>query len=366
VRIPPDVWPLLYYRGVDAGAIPVVLSTPDGEIELTPLASGRTRITLRSNDPSLYVVRSSCETSHPDEVELFLQGVASFGWLCDAISRHEDPDDLQALLKRQLLSYLDASAYRGRRLLDFGCGAGASTFSMATLLPATDIIGLELDPARVELSRKIAARRGTRNVRFSLSPAGDSLPSDLGTFDFIMFSAVYEHLLPNERRALMPQLWALLNPGGVLFVNQTPHRWAPYEHHSTALWGINYLPDRLAHWYARTFSKVNPEVNRSTDWNTHLRGGLRGGTERGITAELLANGHSRGVILQPLAGGYRDRADYWLGGTSRRCRPLKRAIAWIFRICDRLFDTVPASNIDVAVGKELLDGNLAAGPKPRH
>jgi hypothetical protein len=162
--------------------------------------------------------------------------------------------------------------------------------------------------------------------------------------------------LPNERRVLMPRIWALLNPG-VLFINQTPHRWFPYEHHSTGLWGINYFPDRLTHWYARACSKRNPEINHSTDWNTHLRGGLRGGTERGIVADLTADSrHSRGVILQPAVGRYRDRADYyWLANTSPRLRLVKRWIASLFRICDRLLDSIPAVNVDVAIRKELLN-----------
>jgi 2-polyprenyl-3-methyl-5-hydroxy-6-metoxy-1,4-benzoquinol methylase len=331
-----------------------VLTTPDGDIELVPTAGGRFQVTLRPHDPNLYIPRRTCETSHPEEVELFLKGASSFAWLCDAISRHEHPDEVRAVLKRQLFAYIEPKAFRGARMLDFGCGTGASTFSMAALLPHTEVVGLELDPVRIELCQDIAAHRGTRNVCFRVSPAGDSVPSDLGNFDFIMFSAVYEHLLPEERRTLMPQLWALLKPGGVLFVNQTPHRWVPYEHHSTQLWGINYLPDRLAHWYARTLSRVSPEINRSADWNTHLRGGLRGGTERGIIADLIPGSWTRGVILQPATGSLRDRADYWLIATSPRFRILKRVVASIFRICDRLFDTIPALNVDVAIRKELL------------
>ena len=345
--------PPLANGAVDVGASPVVLTTPDGEIELTPTAGGRIRITLKPRDPDLYIPRRTCETSHPQEIELFLNGGSSFAWLCDAISRHEEPNEVQGVLMRQLFAYVEPKAYQGARMLDFGCGGGASTFSMAEFLPETEIVGLELDPLRVELCQNIAARRGTPNVRFLVSPSGDTVPSQIGKFDFIMFSAVYEHLLPNERRALMPRLWALLNPGGVLFINQTPHRWVPYEHHSTGLWGINYLPDRLAHWYARNFSRVNSESNRSTDWNAHLRGGLRGGTERGIIADLTAGSQAHGVILQPTAAGHRDRADYWLAGTSQRFRSVKRGIASVFRICDRLFDTIPALNVDVAIRKEL-------------
>lgn len=334
--------------------LPMVLSTPDGEVEITPTATGRARITLTPRDPNLFIPRRICETTHPEEVDLFLKSGTSFAWLGDAISRHEEPDEVQGVLKRQLSAYIERKLFSGARMLDFGCGSGASTFFLAAFLPETEIVGLELDPVRIELARTLAARRGTPNVRFLVSPSGDSVPSGLENFDFIMFSAVYEHLLPNERRAVMPRLWALLKPGGVLFINQTPHRWVPYEHHSAELWGINYLPDRLAHWHARNFSKVNPEVNRSMDWNTHLRGGLRGGTELGIIADLTAGSQTRGVILQPNAGGFRDRADYWLAGTSPRFRPVKQGIATFFRICDRLFSTIPALNVDVAIRKDLL------------
>jgi len=333
----------------------VVLTRPEGEIELEPSAQGRTRITLKPRDPALYIPKRTCETSHPEEIEIFLDGMSGFAWLCDTISRHEEPDEVRGVLERQLFSHVERGAYRGARLLDFGCGSGASTFAMAAMLPETEIVGLELDPERVDACRRIAARRGTANVHFLVSPSGDCLPADIGTFDFIMLSAVYEHLLPGERRTILPLIWAKLKPGGVFFVNQTPHRWVPYEHHSTGLWGTNYLPDRLAHWYARTFSRANPEINGSRDWNEHLRGGIRGGTERGIVADLTSGSATRGVILQPTLGGCRDRADYWLAGTSARYRPVKRAIASVFRLCDRLFDTIPALNVDVAIRKERAD-----------
>jgi hypothetical protein len=149
----------------------------------------------------------------------------------------------------------------------------------------------------------------------------------------------------------MPQLWNLLKPGGVLFVNQTPHRWFPRDPHSTGLWGINYLPDKIAHWYARRFSSMNPNINRSMDWNVHLRGGLRGGSERELIRLLTAGGGASATIMQPVAHGLRDRADYWLCATSSRMRSVKQAIAFLYRLTDRLFGTVPAAYLDVAIRK---------------
>jgi len=254
------------------------------------------------------------------------------------------------ILRRQISAYIEPRSLRGMRLLDFGCGKGGSTFALADLLPDTRIVGLELLAENVRYAQRIAAQRQLTEVEFLASPSGARLPEDIGEFDVVMLSAVYEHLLPEERRMLLPQLWARLRVGGVLFVNQTPHRWFPYEHHSTGLWGINYMPDRLAHGYARRFAKLDSPINRSPDWETHLRGGLRGGTERGIIADLTFGSSTRGVILQPRI--YRDRAAYWLSGTSLRFRVLKRCIALSFRICGRLFDSIPALNIDVAIRKE--------------
>jgi 2-polyprenyl-3-methyl-5-hydroxy-6-metoxy-1,4-benzoquinol methylase len=332
----------------------VRLSVPEGNIELTPVGGGRTRIDLKPFDPKLYIPVFSCETSHESEVEFFVHSGVSFAWLCDAISRFEDPEGVRRILERQLFAYLEPESLRGMRVLDLGCGRGASSFAIAELLPSATVVGLELDAELVRFARQLVACRGVSNLTFFVSPAGDHLPPDLGKFDVIMLSAVYEHLLPEERRRLMPRIWAALRPGGTLFVNQTPHRWVPFEHHSTGLWGINYLPDRIAHQYARRFARISPAINRSPDWQTHLRGGLRGGTERTIVSDLTLGSDTRGVILQPNRARYRDRADYWLGGTSQRLRPVKRCIAFVFRISDRLFDSIPALNVDVAIRKELL------------
>ena len=117
------------------------------------------------------------------------------------------------------------------------------------------------------------------------SPDGSSLPPGIGKFDFVMLSAVFEHLLPGERPVIMPLLYDVLKPGGVLFLNQTPYRYYPREHHTTGLWGLNYLPDRLTLALARRYSRETPAEIAACDWPQLLRRGIRGGTE----AEVLHN-----------------------------------------------------------------------------
>ena len=324
-----------------------------GKLLVSPTDRGRIRMELQPNDPSLFIPIRSWETSLPLDILEFLAGHFEFAWLCDHVARLEDPNYVARSLRRQVLAYFTPADLVGTRMLDFGCGTGASSIILSEWLPGLQIIGAELDPHRVELARRIAACRRLPNVSFHVSPTPDSLPSEVGQVDFIMLSAVYEHLLPHERKTLMPLLWSHLKPGGVIFVNQTPFRWSPYEHHTTGLWGINYFPNFLACYLARHHSRIAAQSYRVLDWEGLLRHGIRGGTEREILRNLQRDSNQSGVILQPTQNGLRDRAEYWLSCTSSRYRAVKRIIAEVLRVSDRFFGIIPALDVDVAIQKQI-------------
>lgn len=335
---------------------PTILTAAQGSVEISPLPNGRFRVTLKPHDRNAFIPRASCETTFPpDVIEAFLN--SSFNWLCDSLARHDDPECLKDVLRKQLSAYVGESDFRGKRLLDFGCGSGASTFCMGEMLPDTEVVGVELDALNIELARRVLAVRGLSNVRFLVSPDANSLPPAIGTFDFVMLSAVYEHLLPKERARVMPLIWLSMNYGGVLFINQTPYRYFPLEHHSTGLWFINYLPDSISFFLARNISRINPEVNRSSDWTDHLRGGIRGGTEGEILGNLRLSGSGRATVIQPR---FHNRAMYWLSCTNpERRRLLKKSVAVLFRLTDKFFGTVPSMNVDVAIRKDLTSSSGA-------
>jgi 2-polyprenyl-3-methyl-5-hydroxy-6-metoxy-1,4-benzoquinol methylase len=335
------------------GQSSIQIARDEGIIEIRHRSDGNGfDIALVPNRPELYLPRKRCQTTLPLEVIQCWIDQVRFAWVCDAISRHEDTSYVEAVLRRQLFAYFAVEQFAGKRLLDFGCGTGASTVVMSKMLPKTEIVGLELAPWRVELASRIKTFRGLQNVSFQCSPSGDKLPGSIGDFDFVMLSAVYEHLLPHERETVMPLLWSVLVPGGVVLINQTPYRYAPYEAHSTGLWFINYIPNRLAHWSVRHFAGRNPDINRSPDWNVHLRGGLRGATEKEIIRNLTSGDIRSARVLQPRQNGLRDRADFWLSGTNQqRYRTLKKYLAGLFRITDRIWGTVPSLNLDVVIQK---------------
>jgi cyclopropane fatty-acyl-phospholipid synthase-like methyltransferase len=316
------------------------------EVSAVRISDSRWRITTRSLHGG-QAPRASCETAFPRELIERLLLTTGSEWICDAIARHEDPAYVQQVLRRQLFAYFPPDAFVGKRLLDFGCGNGASTMFIAASLPRTEVIGVELDASRIAEANLILAHRGLKNAQFVQSPSGDSLPSDVAMFDFVMLSAVFEHLLPQERTTVLPVVWSHVRPGGSVFVNQTPYRWHPYEHHSTGLWGINYLPRRAAHWLARRAGRGT----RSQSWEKMLRGGIRGATERSIRAAFTSGRLADAEVLQPRYDGVRDRADYWLSCTSPRHRWLKRLIASAFRLSDRVLGTIPSTNVDVVLRK---------------
>lgn len=309
-------------------------------------------ITLHPRNREAYVPKLECRTTFSiDLIQSFLDR-SDFAWLCDNIARHDDAGSTPRMLKKQLFSYGTAQDFAGKRLLDFGCGNGGSTLAMARLLPETEIIGVELDQERIEFADRIKSFRGVDNVRFLCSPCGTELPHGIGSFDFVMLSAVYEHLLPNERTSIMPLLFRSMNKGGRIFINQTPYRYSPLEAHSTGLWFVNYLPDKVTHFLVRHLAGRNQQINQSKDWNVHLRGGLRGGTEKEILRNLTEGDLRKARIVQPKCNGVTDRASFWRSCTNpKRFRLLKQLIEAGFRLTDRCWGTIPGLNLEVVVEK---------------
>lgn len=303
-----------------------------GRLLVEELGDGRRRLRAELSDGA-FSTRREAETAYPrDLIELIVQA-KGVGWTIDEIARDEDAGYVGNALRHGLLGFVPAQAFIGARLLDFGSGSGASTAVLARLLPDTEIVGVELDPRLIQIAEARAAYHGAESLKFIASPDPNTLPPDLGVFDFINLGAVYEHLLPAERSSLLPRLWACLAAGGVFFVNQLPHRFYPLEYHTTGLPLINYLPDGLACAATRRFASSLP---RDVTWPELLRMGIRGGTAGSVSRELTREG---GVAL-PLAviePGARDHADLWYVARSEvRPHPARRVMRAAFKAISRV------------------------------
>ena len=290
----------------------MILEHPDGHVEITDLPSGKCRVTINSKKYSIPEVERSIETAYSLELIQKLLEIKGLRYLNDEIRREQDPYYTKICLEKEISAYLSRKECKNKRILDFGCGAGASGVILAHMFPDASIVGIDLDPKLISVAKLRAEYYGLNRLTFECSPSDKELPEGLGTFDMVILSAVFEHLLPDERNAVLRQIWSQLNPGGILFINQTPYRWFPFEGHTSHLPLINYLPDKIAHNAACRFSN---RIGENETWENLLRRGIRGSTPREnikILKKTDVEYHPK--LLRPSRLGFRNRIDIWYAG----------------------------------------------------
>jgi len=292
-----------------------IVEHSDGTVKIDDLLYGKRKIIIESNG-KCFVSNKSCVTSYPIELIKKIIKVKGIKWLCDEIMRDEDPTYVQRDLNYSILSYIDETCLNNKRILDFGCGCGASTMIIARNFPSANIVGVELDKNMLNIAKYRAKFYAFENIQLIVSPSGNEIPENIECFDYILMSAVYEHLLPTERITILTKLWGKLNKGGILFINQTPDRRFPIETHTTGLPLINYLPDKAAHFLSCKFSQ---KVLADESWNSLLRRGIRGSTISEIM-KILFDYSTSGtpILLRPKKLGIKKQSDVWYKASRER------------------------------------------------
>ncbi len=176
----------------------------------------------------------------------------------DEVERSENPSYLQRKIE-VLLKEFDISL-SDKRMLDFGCGAGASTLIFLRC-GATDVTGVEVDEALLDISRSRLNdffQKGYRLIKIDYIDGQYQLPFSNGQFDIVWAQAILEHVLPDQRRFVLRELWRVLRESGLLVIMGTPNRLWIKEFHTSNLFFVNYLPLELAIWVAHHCSRRVP------------------------------------------------------------------------------------------------------------
>jgi 2-polyprenyl-3-methyl-5-hydroxy-6-metoxy-1,4-benzoquinol methylase len=325
----------------------VAFESSDGRVLATELAAGRRRLLIEPWSGDAEPI--TCETRYPDELIRKVLTVRGLTMLRDELARDEDPTYVERYLRYAMFGYVEEECFADKRLLDFGCGAGASTMILFRMLPDTEIVAVDLFEDQIAVAKARAKFYGAENIRFLVSPGPEQLPPDIGMFDFVSFSAVFEHLLPSERPILMAQVWSVLCPGGILFVNQTPHRWFPHEFHTTGLPLVNYLPRSLAH---RAANRLSRRVGRDESWEALLRKGIRGATETDVLNAISSNPDARPVLLTPSAMNLNNKVDLWYASSMAGNRPWRSK--QLFRLAFKAISRVTGHDFTPCVDLAIL------------
>lgn len=105
-----------------------------------------------------------------------------------------------AALQQDLLTHILAEAGDGARVLDVGCGAGATSIALAQARPDCIVRGIDVSPALIEIA---AARQPAANCRFEVADAAvwedaafcpDLIVSRHGVMFFADPVAAFSHL----------------------------------------------------------------------------------------------------------------------------------------------------------------------------
>jgi len=251
----------------------------------------------------------------------------------DEVERSENPSYLQRKIEI-LLKEFDISL-SDKRMLDFGCGAGASTLIFLRC-GATDVTGVEVDETLLDISKsrlKDFFQGDYRLIKIDYIDGRYRLPFSDGEFDIVWAQAIMEHVLPDQRRFVLAELWRVLKENGLLVIMGTPNRLWIKEFHTSNLFLVNYLPLGLATWVARHCSRRVP-VDQSQE--ALLSDGFRGCTYWEI-ARALENGLCLNKIFRKkdLMVGIQS----WSGDSNSMFRKgLIKIYGFLMRLVDPVLD----------------------------
>lgn len=137
---------------------------------------------------------------------------------------------------------------QGKKVLDFGCGGGDSTFSLSLegcKCVGVDIIGSSIKQAKERHKKDF----GKAKIQFYEFDDTTKLPFDDAIFDIVTCNGVFEHIDPVIRQKHFKEIYRLIKPGGLIVIRGTPNSNFPKDGHTSNLWFVPWLPLNLAKYY---------------------------------------------------------------------------------------------------------------------
>ncbi|GLQ96116.1 class I SAM-dependent methyltransferase [Dyella mobilis] len=185
---------------------------------------------------------------------------------------------------------------QGGSLLDVGCGQGKSLRLLRDAFQPTRVLGLDADPASLELSAAEAARE---NIPLEVLAADcASIPLPDGSIDIVFCHQTFHHLVEQERA--LAEFWRVLKPGGLLlfaestkaYIDTWVIRWFfrhPMDVQKSAEEYLDMLRKQGFVFGAQNVSFPYLWWSRSKDFGLLERWGLRAPPPPGRREETLVN-----------------------------------------------------------------------------
>lgn len=158
--------------------------------------------------------------------------------------------------RSQIVPWLESVIHlRGARVLEIGCGTGSGIVALAER--GAQVIGVDLDEGSLQVGRKRCALHGVVAELHAINATSIAKLFGDTVFDLIIFYASLEHMTLDERLRAIADTWAMLRPGKLWCVIETPNRLWHTDTHTAFLPFYHWLPDELAFKYARFSQRTN-------------------------------------------------------------------------------------------------------------
>ena len=111
---------------------------------------------------------------------------------------------------------VQANLHTDQRVLDLACGTGTLAIMAKQRYPSLQVIGLDGDPAILQRARLKAAKQQA-SIGFEHGYA-TALPFADASFDRVLSSLFFHHLLPADKHQTFAEIYRVLRPGGELHI----------------------------------------------------------------------------------------------------------------------------------------------------
>jgi SAM-dependent methyltransferase len=138
---------------------------------------------------------------HIHDLEITTHPVGSRGFFDDLDQYHFEK-------LHHLLRLVDFDGYRGRRVLEVGCGAGVDLARFAK--GGAEVVGVDLAASAIDLARANFEQQGLSG-EFRVAD-GEALPFSESSFDFVFAHGVVQYTTNPQR--LVDECRRVLKPGG--------------------------------------------------------------------------------------------------------------------------------------------------------
>jgi ubiquinone/menaquinone biosynthesis C-methylase UbiE len=174
------------------------------------------------------------------------------------------------------------------RILELGCGVGASTVPVAKCFPEAQTYGIDVGSSVLRYAHARAAHLGAR-IHFVQDNA-EHTRFEEGSFDLVFSCALLHETSEPAMAAIMAESFRLLRPGGV-----TVHLEVPNRYEALGLW-------------ERICGEMEADYNNEPNWKEAISADYQALLQQAGFPEVLTGYQATSFAAKPGGGGFSDQS----------------------------------------------------------